>query len=418
MIDELPVRTPEPGTGRAVSVMLVTGEASGDEHGALLVAAIRRREPAAAVFGMGGSHVRAAGMETVVDSEEHASVMGLTELAGKLRSIGTSFRTLLRAASERKPDVVVLIDFPDFNLRLAKALKRRGFEVVYFITPQVWAWRRYRVRAIRRDFRKVLPIFPFEESFFHQHGVDAEYIGHPFLDRPPVTRTRAEILAAVGLNPALPVLAMLPGSRSAEVDRLLPVMVEAFQRLRQARPGLQAVVPVASTLSETEMRNRIGPVPGLKFVRGGARELLAAANAAIVASGTVTVEAALAKVPFVVVYRLSPFSYRIARLLVRGVRHFAMVNLIAGRRVVPEILQDEVTPERLAAEVERLFGDPTYRAAILRGLTLVADRLSAGRPEGYTSADRAAEVVIECATGAGREQMPWRAKVGSRKRAA
>lgn len=391
-------------------VMVVSGEASGDEHGAMLVSALRRHAPGISVFGMGGSHLRAAGMETVVDSEEHASVMGLTELLGKLRSIRSAFNQLLSAAAERRPDVVVLIDFPDFNLRLAKALKRQGREVVYFITPQVWAWRRYRVRAIRRDFRKVLPIFPFEESFFHQHGVDAEYIGHPFLDRPRVTATREEILRARGLNPDLPVLALLPGSRVAEVERLLKPMVEAFQRLRIARPGLQAVIPVAATLSLDAIREQLGPVPGLRLIRGDAREVLAAATVAVVASGTVTVEAALARVPFVVVYRLSPLSYRVARWLVRGVRFFAMANLIAGRAVVPELLQEEVTGERIAREIERYLGDPEYRAKVERGLDLVKDRLTAGRGEGYTSADRAAEVVLECAATQGGRKRPWRAK--------
>ncbi len=408
-VDEIVANTTVTG-----SILIVSGEASGDEHGALLATALRKQAPQVELFGMGGSACRAAGVQTVIDSESHASVMGVTELFGKIQSLRKAFKQILQEVDKRRPIAAVVIDFPDFNLRLARELKKRGIDVVYFITPQVWAWRQGRVKAIKRDFRKALPIFPFEEAFFHKNGVDAEYIGHPFLDRPPVSRSRSEILRGLNLDPASPVLALLPGSRIGELDRLLLPMVEAYKNLVASRPGLQAVLPVAASLSYEDVKSRVEAISGiselpLRVTKGEAREVLAAANLAVVASGTATVEAALAGVPFVAVYKLSSTTFRIARWLVKGVRHFAMVNLIAGKKVVPELLQDEVTGSRICQELERIFGCPEYAQSIRDGLQLVCSRLEAGRPQGVSSSERAATLVLEVATGeANRPRKSWR----------
>ncbi|MFN8388691.1 MAG: lipid-A-disaccharide synthase [Bdellovibrionota bacterium] len=385
------------GRREGISVMLVSGEASSDEHGAAVVRSLLKSRADARVFGMGGSALRAAGMETVIDSESAAAVMGLTEVVGSLRKIYAAYRELIRIARERKPDVVVLIDFPDFNLRLARALKRSGFPILYFITPQLWAWRSGRIKAIRRSVRKVAPIFPFEESYFQRYGVDAEYVGHPFLDRAPLAFDRGEFLRSLGLDPNRPVLALLPGSRKAEAEMLLPPLLGAYEQLRRVRPNFQAIIPVASTLTKDFFAERTRGVPDLALSSGQAREVLSVARASIVASGTATVEAALAENPFLVVYRLSPVSHFIARKLVRGVRHFAMPNLIAGKPVVPELLQDEVTPERLAMELERFLGDPAYEKRMRKDLKIVGDRLRFGRKAECSAAQRTAEIIVEIA---------------------
>ncbi len=401
-----------PGNKAPLSVMLVSGEASSDEHGAALVRALFTRMPDAEVFGMGGSKLRQAGMDTVVDSEHAAAVMGFSELFGSIGKLLKARKLLLREAKARRPDVVVLIDFPDFNLSLAGALKRQGCSVLYFITPQLWAWRRGRVKRIRKTVRKVAPIFPFEESFFQRHGVDAEYVGHPYLDRPPLTASRADFLRSAGLDPERPVIALLPGSRRAEAEFLLPPMLDAFARIRLSRPNFQALIPVAPTLSRDWFEERIAGRQGVFLVDGHAREVLHSARAAVVSSGTATVETALAEIPFVVVYRLAGVSYRIARLLVRGVRWFAMPNLIAGKQVVPELLQNEVTPERIAVELERFLGDPAREEKMRKDIALVGERLRAGRREGGTAAERTAEIILELAEERKHPKSGWRARRG------
>lgn len=384
-----------PESAAPVKVLVVAGEASSDEHAALLIEELLRRAPGSTVFGMGGTQLRNAGVETVVDSEESASVMGLTELGGSVRKLWRAFNKLLQEADRRSPELAILVDFPDFNLRLAKALHRRGTKIFYFISPQLWAWRKGRVKTIKRYVTRVAPIFPFEESFYHRHGVDAEYVGHPFVDRVPLTRSREQFLSSNGLSPELPVVALLPGSRRSEVERLLEPLARAVALLRERRPGLQAVVPVAKTLDLAWVRSHLPAGIDVTLVREQAREVLAAADAAVLASGTITVEAALAGTPSVVVYKLAPFTYRTARLLVRGVPHFAMINLVAGRKVVEELLQDEVTPERIASEVERVLGDPQLRQKMKRELSAVAARLAYPGSDGESAASRAAASALQ-----------------------
>ena len=377
--------------------MLVAGEASGDEHGAMLVESLTALRPDVSVFGMGGSHLRAAGMETVIDSEQSAAVMGLTEVVGSLGKLLKAKKLLAELALRRKPDVVVLIDFPDFNMLLAKDLKKKGFTILYFITPQLWAWRRGRIKAIRRAVRKVAPIFPFEESFFQRAGVDAEYVGHPFLDRPELSLDRKSFCREHGIDQNQQILAMLPGSRKAEAGLLLKPMLDAFRLIKSARPDFQAVIPVAATLSRGWFEKQIEGIKDVRLVDGSAREILALARVSIVASGTATVEAALAERPFIAVYKLSPLTFSIARRLVRGVKNFAMANLIAAKKIVPELLQSEVTGERIALEIEKILGDPQLEQKMSRDLKLVRNKLEAGRKSHTSTAGRAAEIVIELA---------------------
>ncbi len=399
------------GTGprsaaRPLKVMIVAGEASGDLHAASLIGNLLELAPGSTVFGMGGGALRVLGVETIVDSETEGSVMGLSEVLGHARKIVRAFRLLVSAAASRRPDVAVFVDFPDFNLRLAKRLHNLGITTVYFISPQLWAWRQGRVKIVKKYIDKVLPIFPFEEGFYQRHGIDAEYIGHPFLDRPPINGDKTKLRSELGLDPRRPVVALLPGSRKAEIGFLLEPMVQAFRLLVQRRPGLQAIIPVAENLDFKKVEQAVTELAGsaeIKLVRGSARKALHAADAAAVASGTATLETALAKVPAVVVYKLARLTYRIGRLLIRGVRFIAMPNLIAEKEIYPELIQSQVTAGAIAAEIERYLGDPERARRTRQALDLVEERLSFSRSRaaGISAARRAAELVIETAEGRG-----------------
>jgi lipid-A-disaccharide synthase len=377
--------------------MIIAGEASGDDHAAAVVREMKKLSPGATFFGMGGGALRREGVETVVDSEVVASVMGLTEVFSALPRLITAFKLLLREAKLRKPDVVVLIDLPDFNLRMAAKLKKLGIKVVYFISPQLWAWRKGRIRQVKRNIDKVIPIFPFEESFYHQQGVNAEYLGHPFIDTPLPDLERAGYLSSLGLSPFRPLIALLPGSRKAEISRLLPPMLEAFSKLALGRSGLQAVIPAAPTVDPEMLKELVKDYPNVKIVKGDAREIMSVAQAAIVASGTATLEAALVGVPFVVIYKLSPFTYAVGKMLIRGVKFIAMPNLIAARAVVEELIQEEASSERITEAVERLLGDEPRRVEMKRGLTEVKNKLYFGFDLKKTVSSRVARAVLELA---------------------
>ncbi len=381
----------------APQIMLVAGEASGDEHSARVVSQIIAQCPGAQIFGMGGEKLRQTGMELVVDAQESAAVMGLTEVLGSLGRIYGAYRRLVHEAQNRRPGLAILVDFPDFNLLLARKLYKLGIPVLYFISPQLWAWRRGRVNKIKKYVTKVVPIFPFEESFYHRHGVDAEYLGHPFLDRQPLAESRTEWCLRHGLDPVRPIVALLPGSRKAEVERLLPVMAQAGAALQRARRGLQLVLPVAHTLERGWVGSLLENTSSVHLVGGESRECLSFSDAAVVASGTATVEAALARVPFVVVYKLSLLTYLAGRILVRGIKFFAMVNLIAGREVVAELLQREASAERIVLEVERILGDPQLKRKIAADLEEVREKLKVKNGELQSTAGRVAAISLELA---------------------
>lgn len=378
-----------------LKVLVVSGEASGDEHTAAVVSALKAKMPNAEIFGMGGSKLRAAGMELIVDSEQSAGIMGISEVLPKLRVILAAFNKLVKTAEERRPNVAVLTDFPDFNLRLAKKLAKRGIPVLYFVSPQLWAWRKGRIKQIKKYVKKVLPIFPFEENFYHAQNMSAEFVGHPFLDRAPIEADKAELKKELGLDPARPVLALLPGSRRAELEAHMEVLAEAFKQLSLNRPGLQAVVPVAPSLSVENLQARYA-IPNLKFISGQAREVLHAADTAVVASGTATVEAALSRVPFIVIYRTSALTYAIGKLLIRGVDNIAMPNLILGKRVYPELLQDQCTPRKIVEALEQILGDSALAERMRAAGEEVRRRLA--RDGNQTSAERTAEIILATAS--------------------
>jgi lipid-A-disaccharide synthase len=378
-------------------LLIVALEASADLHGAAVLRELRAIRPDLRAFGAGGPRLRAEGLETLVRAED-LSVMGVAEVLPALPRLLDAMDALGDAARDRQPAAALLIDSPDFNLRLAKRLRRLRVPVAYFIGPSVWAWRTYRVRQIARDVQEMLVILPFEAGFYEQHGVRAKYVGNPLADarsggEGPLSReaARERIFGPVVRDAhAAKVLALLPGSRLQEIHRHWPPMLAAGRALARRDPGLRLVVPVAATLD----RSLFGYAPDVQFVEG-APLALAAADAAVVASGTATLEAALACTPNVVIYRTSWPSWMVASMLVR-VRFVALPNLLAGRELVPELLQSRCTAENIANEAAKLLGDTPERAAQLDGLRKVRDELL---PPGAKGAARTAAEEIAALLG-------------------
>jgi lipid-A-disaccharide synthase len=366
-------------------LLIVAAEASADLHGAAVLRELRGLRPGLRAFGAGGSLMRAEGCETIVRAED-LGFMGVAEVIPALPRILEAMDALRDAAAERRPGAALLIDSPDFNLRLARRLRELRIPVAYFIGPKLWAWRTYRVRQVARDVARMLVILPFEAEFYARHGVKATYVGNPLADSLRIDKSDIA-RSALGLDPGKPVLAVLPGSRRQEISRLWPRLLSAARRLRHDRPGLQIVVPVAPTID----RALLGMAPDVIFIEGRAPEILAAADAALVASGTATLQAALAQTPMVVVYRLSWLSWLIACLLVR-VKFVSLPNLLAGGPLVPELLQSDCTAERIAAAAAPLLDGGAERESQLDGLQRIRQQLA---PEGSPgAARRAAEEVL------------------------
>lgn len=361
----------------ADEILIVAGEASADLHASRVLEELRALRPGVRAFGVGGPRLRAAGLEALAPAED-ISVMGLAEVLPRIPRILGILRSLARAAGERRPRAALLVDLPDFNLRLAAKLKRLGIPVVYYVSPTIWAWRPKRARKIAKVVDRMLCILPFEEAFYEGTGVSARFVGHPLADRPPPAAP-ARYREALGLPAARTTVALVPGSRPAELKRIFPAMLAAAERIRAVRPDAQFVVPIAPTLAREQLAPYLAAhrAVEVKLVDGRMEEVVGASDAALVKSGTSTLETALMLRPMVVVYRLSWLSYLVGRLLVR-IAHFALVNILAGRGLVPELLQREASPERMAAEVERLLGDRSAREEQVAGLRAV--RASLGEP--------------------------------------
>jgi lipid-A-disaccharide synthase len=374
---------------RPLRILISAGEASGDMYGAQLIEALRRLRPDAEIFGLGGERMRAAGCETVVDAKDIA-VVGITEILRHLPRIYARFGRLRGAIARHRPDIGVIIDSPAFNLRVARALHRRGIPVVYYVAPQFWAWRQWRARIVRRYVRQALTIFPFEVEFWRHWGVPAEFVGHPLAQVVPPSISREAMARANGLDPAKPWITLMPGSRRREVEMNLPTLVAAAARLG---PGYEFLLPVAPTLDPGFLRHLAGEGTAIRLL-SDARSALVHSQAAVVASGTATVEAAMMAAPFVMVYRVSPLSFALGRPLVK-LRHFAMVNLIAGEEVIPELVQADFTVDNVISRLQPLLADTPARAAMLNGLARVRARLQAGQG-GHTqpAAELAAEAVL------------------------
>ena len=426
-------------------ILISAGEASGEMYGAQLIEALRNHfdgayrgaslrrthstpslssavqgrlaegacphtdsgAPEIEFFGVGGEKMRAAGCDVVVDSRELA-VVGITEILNHLPTIWRLFRHLIRDADRRKPDLAIVIDSPAFNWRVARQMKKRGIPVVYYVCPQFWAWRQGRVRLLRKYVDKALVIFPFEEKFYRDRGVNAEFVGHPLAELSKPAVSREEYAAKYGLNPVKNWITLMPGSRVKEVRMNLPAMIESAQLLG---PEYAFLLPVAPTLQEGLVQQLIAFHPQ-KTAKGGptsvsalgekswgihlvpdALPALALSRVGIIASGTATVEAAMMDLPFVMVYRVTPLTYWLGRHTVK-VPHFAMVNLIAGKPVVPELVQRDFTPEKVTAEINRIIPDSEERSQILAGLEEVRTRLRGTGQSAELPSARAARAVI------------------------
>jgi lipid-A-disaccharide synthase len=343
--------------------MLVVGEASGDAHGAQLVNELLKRDPSVKFFGVAGKQLAQTDFEALC-SVSKITGMGLAELAGNLKNIWHGYRLLRRALRERRPNLLVLIDFPEFNLRLAKLAKELHIPVLYYVSPQVWAWRRRRVRQIARWVDRMAVIFPFEVPFYQKHGVNVSFVGHPLLDEVHVGQCREAVLARLGLELNKPTVALLPGSRPREVAYHLPVMLDAAGHLGRER-DIQFLCVRASTVDAQDVEPMLRNVDmNIPMVTEDRYDAVNAADLVWTASGTATVEAALLLKPMIIVYRLSWVTYSVARLLVH-VEHVGMANLIAGERVVPELVQSEFNAERIVQESRVILDDPQVRSGIV-----------------------------------------------------
>jgi len=374
-----------------LTALIVAGEASGDQHAAALVAAVSQLQPVE-WFGIGGDRMAAAGVDLITHARE-LSVLGIFEVIRHLPRIYGIERRLRTEAARRRPRFAVLVDLPGINLRLAAHLHRRGIPVVYFIAPQLWAWRPGRVRFLRRYVRKLVCIFPFEEEYFRRAGVEVEYVGHPLRDTVRPSTSREEFLARQHLDPGRPTVCLLPGSRDQEISQHLPTLLEAAGRLSRQGP-LQFTLVQAPTVNPALVKELAGRHPHLPLnvISDSPYNALAWCDLAVISSGTATVEALLLKTPMVVVYRVAAPSWWTGKLLVRT-PYYSMVNLLAGQPLVPELIQSGFTAARVAGEMERLLSDPAARQRIQEGLGQVKQRL--GPPGAIERAARAVVAAVE-----------------------
>jgi len=392
----------------APTIFISAGEASGEKYGALLIEALRKRLAAsgqhANFVGMGGPHMVAAGLERVVRAEDVA-VMGITEVVRHLPRIYREFRKLKQSIRARRPDVAILIDFPDIHFKLAEELHRLRVPVIFFVSPQLWAWKKHRIKLVQKYVDRMLVIFPFEEPFYRERGVIAEFVGHPLADLAPPTVTREQFAAENGLDPGKAWIGLLPGSRAKEIRDNLPAMLHAARELagRHDRGRLEFVLPLAATLNSAQ-RNFVrrlieAKAQGLAVrLADDARAVLLHARGSVVASGTATVEAALIGNPFVVVYRVSPITYAIARRAVQ-VPHVAMANLIAGKRVVPELIQSDFTASNIVRQLQPLLPDGCRRQSMMQELaairSLLYSQAKGGRKADEGAIGRVADVALD-----------------------
>jgi lipid-A-disaccharide synthase len=357
-------------------VLISAGEASGDLYAAGLVEALLRRNPAIQFFGCAGPRMQRSGVRAVVDAASLA-VVGLLEVLTHIPRIHRQYRKLIRAAESERPDLAILTDSPDFHLRLARHLKRLGIPVIYLVAPQVWAWRKGRLPSMRQNIDQLLCIFPFEPDFFSPHGINARYIGHPLTCLVKPSASREELRRRYGIPGGAPVVALLPGSRKGEIDRHLPVLIDAVRLIQKAghRPAPRFILALPSgNLLGSNFKERISQA-SIQVLDGQTWDVLACAELALAASGTVTIEATLMGTPMVTFYRVNNLSWLMGKFLVR-VPFYSMVNLVAGRRIVPELIQNDMTPARLADEAVALLANETARETMRSELRLVAQKLA------------------------------------------
>jgi len=371
-------QTISPGATKTGSrkILLVAGESSADLHASHVVRELKKNDPSLCIAGIGGEALRRAGMEILFDARDLA-VVGIVEVVARLPQIRKAFNTLKQQLEKDPPGLLILLDYPDFNLRLAAVAKKHNVPVLYYISPQIWAWRQSRAKKIARlvDFMAV--VFPFEVPLYKKHGVPVQFVGHPLLDREVPAFDRDNSTGLPGLNPGWPVLGLLPGSRKSEIERLLPVMLDAAQLIRAEFPSAQFIIPVAPGINREEIQTRVAQkkIP-LIIVENQLHRALHACSLVLVASGTATLETALMHKPMIILYRVSALTYLIGRLLIR-VPCIGLANIVAGKKVVPELIQGQATPEQVAREAIALLRDTGRLKEMERELGCIRQRLGA-----------------------------------------
>jgi lipid-A-disaccharide synthase len=368
-------------------ILIVAGETSGDLHGAHLVKAALSIDPNLSFYGVGGKHLRNAGIDVIFDSSDVA-VVGIVEVLSKLRPIYRAFRWLKKSLERDRPALAILIDFPDFNLRLAKEANKRDIPVFYYISPQVWAWRGRRVKTIAKLVPKLVVILPFEVSFYRQRGIDCEFVGHPLIDIVKPHLSKDEAREMFRLEKDKRTIGLLPGSRREEVQKLLPVLLESTQLLLRDFPDLQFVMPLAPAIDRSEVEQHIGRLDlDIRVTDEGVYDVLNICDLVITASGTATLEATIMNTPMIIIYKVSLLSYLVGRLLVK-VKNIGLVNLIAEKSIVPELIQGQASPANIVSETSKMLKDPNVLPTIKAELEKVRIRL--GSPG---ASERAAHIL-------------------------
>ncbi|HXC61255.1 MAG TPA: lipid-A-disaccharide synthase [Nitrospiria bacterium] len=370
------------------TVLIISGETSGDLHGGNLAFALRKMRPELRLLGVGGPRMSAAGVELIEDNRE-MGVIGVWEVLSHLKAIRRAYRRVLQVLASGQVDLLVLIDYPEFNFRVAHVAHRKKIPIVYYISPQIWAWRSGRVKTVKKLVQQMIVILPFEKELYQQSGVPCEFVGHPLLDEVQTDLDKKEVLRSFRLDPGQPVIGLLPGSRSKEVKKILPLMLAAMTRIGQKVPGIQLLLALAPSIEKDEVLAITSRWPlDIRIIEGKTDHVIAASDLVLVASGTATLQAAILETPMVILYRVAWLTYLLGRILIK-VDHIGLVNLVAGRRIVPELLQSEATPERIAEEIQGMLMDLPRREAIKKELAQVRSRL--GTPG---ASQRAAEIIL------------------------
>ena len=358
--------------------MIVAGEASGDIYGADLAREASKLDPNLHFFGIGGARMREAGVDTLVDSADMA-VVGLVEVLKHFDVISNAFLKLKKILLNDRPDLLILIDYPGFNMRLAKIAKKAGIKVLYYIRPQIWAWRQGRVKKIARLVDHMAVILPFEASFYEQAGVPVTFVGHPMLDMVNVGMDRNQAAVSFGLDPSKRIIGLFPGSRRNEIERLLPVIAASARHLKERFPDIQFILPLASTLQNDDITPQLRDAGlDVTITRERIHDMIRACDAVISVSGTVTLEIALVGTPMVIIYKLSPLTYQLAKRLVK-IDNIGLCNIVAGETMVQELIQDAASPERIAAEIERFLNDGSYAKRVQQKMLSIREKLGNGK---------------------------------------
>jgi lipid-A-disaccharide synthase len=349
-------------------VMIIAGEASGDLHAAKLVKAVKVQQHDISFYGIGGPDMKAAGVDILVDSGELA-VVGIVEIWKHRKVIFGALHKMQDELRREPPDLLILVDYPEFNLRLAKSAKQAGIKVLYYISPQVWAWRQYRVRKIRARVDMMAVVFPFEEAFYLQHHVPVTFVGHPLVDEVKASTDKSTLQKEFGLNTTKPVIGLFPGSRRSEINRLLPVIMESARELKQQHPDMQFLLPLAPTLETTDIQDKLSEFADLEInvIKERTYDVMQACDVIITVSGTVTLEIALIGTPMVIINKVAFLTYAIVHRMLK-ISHIGLCNIVAEKRVAPELIQYDATPEKIVPAVNRLLEDKEYYDQVKQGL--------------------------------------------------